>query len=403
MEQLRDEAMIADIDDMKRMRPVKRYALATILIYMKSASAIDDLVQIFIMWIRKIEAQAKSKLEEYRLEQAEKTDEFAVLYNTLLALKNNDTSHEKIRAIEEHLGGKIDELIEQCREHLKLTDDNHITWMQKPYNNKRHVIFQLLENLTVLSSTNDKSIENALKFIMYYRHSHKEWIELDDDPSFIQPDLSLLSEGWFKVCYRIKKDAPIKKINRHYYEMAVLTVLKNDLNCSDAYVDGAFIYDDPNKQFITWEQFEEEVDAYCDLVKLPKESGKFIASKQINYNKQQKMLMKIIMIILILVIDNGLPILKKLPKKKEHPDLDKIKQMIMDEMPIKSIVDVIVEAENWLNLSVHFKPLSGYETKIARLSITICCNIIVLWLQYGSNTNRTFSIKIYSQTNSMAL
>ena len=103
-----------------------------------------------------------------------------------------------------------------------------------------------------------------------------------------------------------------------------------------------------------------------------------------------------------LIIDKGLPILKKLPKKKEHPDLDKIRKMIMDEMPIKSIVDVIVDVENWLNLSVHFKPISGYETKIYRLSTTICCNIILLWMQYGTNTNRTFSIKIYSQTNSVA-
>ena len=106
-----------------------------------------------------------------------------LLYKTLLAIKNNDTAHEKIQAIEEQLGGKTDDLIEQCREYLGLTGENHITWMQKPYNNKRHVIFQLLENLSILSSTNDKSIENALKFIMHYRHSHKEWIELDDDQS----------------------------------------------------------------------------------------------------------------------------------------------------------------------------------------------------------------------------
>ena len=52
------------------------------------------------------------------------------------------------------------------------------------------------------------------------------------------------------------------------------------LSCGDAYVDGAFIYDDPNKQFITWEEFEEEVDDYCDLVKLPKEPVKFIAFLQ---------------------------------------------------------------------------------------------------------------------------
>lgn len=386
LEQLRDEAMIADIDDMKRMRPVKRYALATILIYMKSASAVDDLVQIFIIWIRKIEAHAKSKLEEYRLQQAGKTDEFAAtLYYTLLAIKNNNTSDEKIRAIEKHLGGKIDDLIAQCREHLKLTDDNHITWMQKPYNNKRHAIFKLMENIAVSSSTNDKSIENALKFIMYYRHSHKEWIELNDDPSSIQPDLSLLSESWFKVVTGLSKDVPIKKINRHYYEMAVFAVLKNDLSCSDAYVDGAFTYDDPNIQFITWEEFEEEIDEYCYLVKLPKESVIFVASKKLQLKQTAKKVDDNYQENPYLVIDNGLPILKKLPKKKEHPNFEKLKKMIMDKIPITNIVDVIVDVENWLNLSVHFKPLSGNETRMRDYP----SRFVATSLSYGCNMGPT--------------
>ena len=72
---------------------------------------------------------------------------------TLLVLKNNDTAQDKIQAIEEQLSGDTDDLIDQCREYLGLTGDNHITWMLKPYNNKRHVIFQLLKNLNIQSST----------------------------------------------------------------------------------------------------------------------------------------------------------------------------------------------------------------------------------------------------------
>lgn len=114
--------MLADIADMKEMRPVKRYALVTILIYMQTASAIDDLLQVCITWIRSIEAQAKNKLEQYRLEQADKTDEYIlILYNTLLALKNNETAQGKVRKIEEQMGGKMDELIGQCRKYLRLT------------------------------------------------------------------------------------------------------------------------------------------------------------------------------------------------------------------------------------------------------------------------------------------
>lgn len=387
IEQLRDEALTADMADMKEMRPVKRYALATILIYMQTASTIDDLVQVFITWIRSVEAQAKNKLEQYRLEQADKTDEYIlILYKTLLALKNNETAQAKVREIEEQLGGKTDELIEQCREYLGLTSENHILWMLKPYNNKRYVIFQLLENLNVLSSTNDKSIENGLKFIMHYRHSHKEWIDLDKD-NLVQADLTLLSDGWFKVVTGLKreKDVFVKKINRHYYEIAVCTVLTGDLNCGDAYVTDAFIYDDPNKQLISWDEFNAEVDGYCELVKLPKEQGRFIDVLKNRLRQTAKKVDDHYSDNPHLFIENGLPILKKLPTKKDHPDLDRIRQLIMDEMPIKTIVDVIVELENWFNLSIYFKPHSGYETKIADYPP----RFVATSLSYGCNMGPT--------------
>ncbi len=119
IEQLRDEALTADLADMKEIRPIKRHALATILIYMQTSFAIDDLIKICIGWIKSIEAQAKNKLEQYRLEQADKTDEYIlILYKTLLALKNNHSAQAKIQEIEQQLGGKTDELIEECRADL---------------------------------------------------------------------------------------------------------------------------------------------------------------------------------------------------------------------------------------------------------------------------------------------
>jgi desulfoferrodoxin (superoxide reductase-like protein) len=116
LEHLKEEAMVADLSEMKAMKSVKRYTLAAIFINMKAALAVDDLVQILITWIRKIEAQAKAKLEAYRQEQATQTDAFVLLlYNTLLAFKNNPTDTDKIQAIEKHLDGKTDEIIAACQ------------------------------------------------------------------------------------------------------------------------------------------------------------------------------------------------------------------------------------------------------------------------------------------------
>lgn len=198
---------------------------------------------------------------------------------------------------------------------------------------------------------------------MHYRHSHKEWIDLDNDNP-IKPDLSLLSDGWFKSVTGLKQEKKliVKKINRHYYEIAVCTVLMGDLSCGDAYVDDAFIYDDPNKQLITWEEFEIKVDPYCDLVKLSKERGKFIVTLQNRLQQTAKNVDENYHNNPYLVIDKGLPVLKKLPKKKEYPDLDKIRQRIMDEMPIKSIVGYYHVSDQYIALFSNFISCGAHES-----------------------------------------
>lgn len=59
--------------------------------------------------------------------------------------------------------------------------------------------------------------------------------------------------------------------------------------------------------------------------------------------------------------------------------------MIMDQMPIINIVDVIVDVEKWLSLSVYFKPLSGYETKIREYP----SRFVATSLSYGCNLGPT--------------
>ncbi len=93
LEHLRDEAMIIDQSDMKKVGELKRYALVIILIYMKVAKAMDDLVQVFLVWVRKIENNAKDRYEAYQFAQAEQTNSLILsYYQTLLILDRSDTA-----------------------------------------------------------------------------------------------------------------------------------------------------------------------------------------------------------------------------------------------------------------------------------------------------------------------
>lgn len=365
IDSLNDEAMAADASMMQQMNETKRYALMVILIHNKTAKAIDELIHAFINWNKKLHSQAKHKLERHRIDSAPNTDELMrLLYNMLLGLKNNESKQEKLTAIEAIVGKKLDIAIEQCKAHLKYENDNYYEFMLEPFANKRNTIYCILEALSIKSSTTDKSIEQALKFIKAHKNTHEEWLDMTDQNQAIPIELGILTEKWHQKATDKNKGEVVEKVHRKYYELGVLSALETDLSCADAYVEGSFYFDDPNKHLISWSQFNEDVESFCKELGFPVTSTLFVELFKNRLKDKAKSVDNNFPSNPYLSIENNKPILKKAPTKENPENLDKIREMMMAEMPFKNIVEVIADVENWLNISKFFKPLSGYESKI---------------------------------------
>jgi TnpA family transposase len=386
LEYLRDAAQSLDIADLNRIRESRRYALIIIYIHIKTAMTIDDLCSIFILWIRKIGTQADLNLEKYRIKHASNTDELILaFYNMLLIMKDQKTDKEKMSAIEHELGGNIDDILEKCQAHINSTKNKSLSWMVKPFSNKRSVLFCILENLKIRSSSQDNTLITAVQFIIKHRYSRKEWIDIDYNAEELKEELDILSDRWFKTVTQVSRGSKVQTVNKNYYEIAIFSMLADELQCGDVYVAGGFLFDDPNKKLISWDEFKIEKEKYCATHNFPKTGAELVARNKsalrdasqktdLNYENNAW-----------LSIEGGRPILKKLPAIPEHPDTEKIKQMIMKEMPKVSIVDVIVDIERWFSLSLYFKPISGYDTKI----IDYPSRFVSTSFAYGSNIGPT--------------
>ncbi|MEM1244284.1 MAG: Tn3 family transposase [Pseudomonadota bacterium] len=159
-----------------------------------------------------------------------------------------------------------------------------------------------------------------------------------------------------------------------------------DLNCSDTYVKDAYVYDDPNKQFINWEEFYNTIDEYCENSGLPKERHQLVHTLKARLcQTAQKVNDSYHDNAFLVISEEGKPILKKLSAKKTHPGIEKIRDVVMAEMPVISIIDAMIDVERWLNLSVFFKPLSGNQSKIANYSQ----HFIATSLSYSCNLGPT--------------
>jgi hypothetical protein len=189
----------------------------------------------------------------------------------------------------------------------------------------------------------------------------------------------------FKMITGKSVGSTVDSIHRHYFELAMMNEIADALDSGDVYVENGYAFDDPNKQLITWEVFYQDVENYCDLTKLPKQPNAFIHHLQSKMRQTAQYVDARLPTNPYLSIEKGLPIVKKSPKKEELADVKKISQKIAELMPQTNIVDVILDVENWLNLSSHLKPLSGYETKIKEHSLRFTATTF----SYGSNVGPT--------------
>jgi TnpA family transposase len=374
------EAIALDASDMRKIKSQRRYCLAVLFILFKASSAIDDLVLIFIRWMRKLHTDAQESLKTYRINHFPETDNLVgLLHKILTEVKSPDYTapEEKIMAIENCIMQGPDKAIDQCEEYMAYSGNNYFPFMLKPYSNKRSLIFELINQLHICSSSQDNSLIEAIEFIKKHRNSHKEKLTINEDDL----DLKWLPEKWARIIIEKQKNNAIK-IHRKYYELAVLSTLADELDCSDTYVEGANIYDDPNKQLITWEEFYKGLEEYCKLAKIPSNSENFIEHCQKELRDTAYKVDNAYSTNQYLHIENGKPIVKKHATIEAPEEVKKIGKLIAEHMPLTNIVEVITDVERWLDLSACFKPLSGFDTKIpdykkrfAATSFAYGCNI----------------------------
>ena len=268
--------------------------------------------------------------------------------------------------------------IEQCEKYLAYSGDNYLPFMVKLYQNKRYVLFQLLEQISLQSASQDKSIEYAVSFILKNRNGKQKTFSIVAS-EFDQ--LSWLSEKWFKFVTNQKRHDEIMEINKKHFEMAVFNVLAEEINCADMFLSGANKYDDPNKSLISWDEFNAELSNYCQLIKQPSESSLFIKALQNEHREAAIKTNSGFLANEYLSIHNGEPVLKRALTKKEDKAIASFVEQVSTKMPLTNIVEVFMDIEQWLTASDAFKPLSCYDSKIKDYSM----RFVATAFSYGCN------------------
>lgn len=360
--QLVTEARALDVAELRSLKTAKRHALAVLFIQAQLQKALDDVAEIFIKVVRKLESYAKVRLQKYQLEHAGMLEGLVGQFRDVLQILQDQGVSERNRLpkIREALGDPAQALA-QCNEHIAYAGQFDLPFMLVPYRTQRSLLFQCLDVLPLQSSSQDRAVLVALAWLQGFRTAHREYLLLTED-DIANLSLDCLPQKWERAVFPHGRDSRL--LHRRFFELAVFSQLMRELNSGDLYVEGSDRFDDYRVHQVTDEEFRRELPRYCEIVGLPTDSKRFakdlrdrlsaaLDEADANFPANDS----------IEFVNEEL-VIHKPGKAPEPPNRTLIDQAITASMPQLSILDILTETEQWLDLHKLFGPLSGFDAKI---------------------------------------
>lgn len=269
------EARALDAAELKDFRLAKRHAVLLCLIHRARVQVRDDLAAMFIKRMSKIHVHGKEHLDRLRSQYREKAEVLVATMSDVirvLAEQRSDTAAG--REIRRLVGqrGSIDTLQEDCNAIAAHSGDNYLPLLWPYYKSHRPTLLRMVRILNLKSTTEDRSLIDALELILAQERQRGDWL---DGPM----DLSFTTHLWRKTLTQRTEDGE-ERIHRRHFEVCVFSALANELKSGDVAVPGSEEYADQGEQLLSWEECEPQVAAYCAEFGLPADPITFVNTLQ---------------------------------------------------------------------------------------------------------------------------
>jgi TnpA family transposase len=367
--QLSLEGLSLNAADMVDLEAKKRYTVTLALIERQQARVIDDLCDVFCKQMMKVQQLANEELENYLIANQDKTDEILRRFAQLDSLLQSDQPMSDQIASARHLVTDRPDLCEFSRVHAEFGGKNECRFMWRHFKTRRVELFRILTKLRFVATSQDKSFEHALAFVVANNRRHADWLMLNDKSGAIltPQDLEWVPAKWWKLVTGESSDktAP-SRVNRRQLEICVCRQLVQELKSADICVPGSDTYSDFREQLLPLEECSKNFEEYGELVGLPVEGHAFVdhvkiqlinAANAVDRNYPSNEYFNIV---------KGRPTLARLVKKPDPAGFQVINDALTQKLQALdlSILDVLGDTMRWLNWGQFFGPLSGHESKL---------------------------------------
>ena len=338
-----------------------RYTLLAAFCWSRSQEIIDNIVELFIQLIHRMERWSKNRVSEEVVAKAQSNDDNdRILYQ--IALVSLAEPEGLVKDVIYPIAGeeKLEKLIDSLGEDNDTFRERLMKKLRSAYNHHyRQMLPLILKALEFRSdSPHLKPLLEALELLKNYVDQPRQ-IPYADNVNV--PMDGVLSTEWQEAVMVIGADGE-PQIDRVVYEMGVLRAVREKVRCKELWVVGAKRYCNPDEDLP--QDFESKREEYYQDLQQPLEVESFIAKIQRDMTQALEQ------------FNRGLPnnskvkILKKrggwiqltpLAEQPEPEHLRKLKEEINRRWSIIPLLDVLKETELRLHFTKHFRSTANRE------------------------------------------
>lgn len=384
LRQFRFLARALDAAEMAELKPLKRYALAVILIRSRHAQALDDAAELLIRLMQNLENTAREKLLQFQQDRSQKTDMLVgQLKDILDAFQINGTDTQRVDAIGGTFRAEIEALRADCDELLAYAGRNSLPFMLQPYKAVRAQLLNCVEITAPTTSTDDVVMEKMMAALYRLRTSQPQSgrtairIGSRRRDGFCVDVSTMAQIGLAQDCGRSYPDA----IHRSYFELAVLQQIKDEFKTGDLYIKHGERYDDYREQLVDDATFAKELPSYATVTGVETRPAVFVSELKKALLERARQVDAAFSANAHAEIVDGRLILHKPQRTEVSEAVKELERQVTQRMDSISIVDVLTDVARWLDLHKHFRPLAGTDSKLEDLRMRVITTLFC----YGCN------------------
>lgn len=360
LKQFSGEAKSFDASNLRELTESKRYTLITCLIDDRQQHTKDDLANMFIKTIRKIETKSETKLTDLREKNKEKTRDLLTLLKNMAKTMGKKLNAKRTKLLRKHLShhGGSEAVVIDCETAIAYHTNNYLPIAWQACRGSRSALISILKVLNIYSNLQHDALILAKNFLLAHANSKKELLPGDEI------DLSFAPKEWQKLI--LLKEGKKKFIVRRYFEICVFICLAHALKATDIYVEGSASYKDFNDILLSKEEYNTLIPDYCQTLNLAQDGKtavvmlrQTLADKANDVDKRYKKIKELV------IDEHGVPLLKKRPHDHSSDEVSPLQKTIQARMPKRKILDVLVNMNHYFGWATVFGPMSGSEPKMA--------------------------------------